>query len=45
MKPQFRGRLLRMAKFNDESIVEVGILIGNKVEEKFTLFIDNISLK
>ena len=45
MKPQFRGRLLRMAKFNDESIVEVGILIGNKVEENFTLFIDNISLK
>ena len=45
MKPQFRGRLLRMAKFNDESIVEVGILIGNKVAENFTLFIDNISLK
>jgi len=45
MKPQFRGRRLRMRNFNEKSIVEIGILIGNKVEEDFTLFIDSISLK
>ena len=45
MKPQFRGRKLRMKNFKDDSIVEVGILIGNKVQEEFTLFIDQISLK
>ena len=45
MKPQFRGRKLRMKNFKDDSIVEVGILIGNKVQEDFTLFIDQISLK
>ena len=45
MKPQFRGRKLKMDNFNEKSIVEIGILIGNKVEEDFTLFIDNISLK
>ena len=45
MKPQFRGRKLRMSNFNERSIVEIGILIGNKVEEDFTLFIDQISLK
>ena len=45
MKPQFRGRKLRMKNFNEKSIVEIGILIGNKVEENFTLFIDSISLR
>jgi len=45
MEPQFRGRLLRMGNFNERSIVEIGILIGNKVEEDFTLFIDSISLE
>ena len=45
MKPQFRGRKLRLSNFNEKSIVEIGILIGNKVEENFTLFIDKISLK
>ena len=45
MKPQFRGRKLRMSNFNERSIVEIGILIGNKVEEDFTLFIDSISLE
>ena len=45
MKPQFRGRKLRMNNFNERSIVEIGILIGNKVEEEFTLFIDNIALE
>ena len=45
MQPQFRGRKLRMRNFNSDSIVEIGILIGNKVEEKFSLLIDYISLK
>jgi len=45
MKPQFRGRKLKMGNFNERSIVEIGILIGNKVEEDFTLFIDSISIK
>ena len=45
MKPQFRGRKLKMSNFKENSIVEIGILIGNKTEEKFTLFIDKISLK
>ena len=44
-EPQFRGRKLRMRNFNEKSIVEIGILIGNKAEEDFTLFIDSISLK
>ena len=45
MRPQFRGRKLKMSNFKEDSIVEIGILIGNKTEEKFTLFIDKISLK
>ena len=45
MKPQFCGRKLRMSNFNERSIVEIGILIGNKIEEDFTLFIDSISLE
>tara|TARA_B100001123_G_C15329936_1_gene1030869 strand:+ start:175 stop:741 length:567 start_codon:yes stop_codon:yes gene_type:complete len=45
MKPQFRGRNLNMNNFNSNSIVEIGILIGNKAEEKFTLKIDYLSLK
>tara|TARA_B100000427_G_C15471758_1_gene578884 strand:- start:44 stop:610 length:567 start_codon:yes stop_codon:yes gene_type:complete len=45
MEPYFRGRNLKMNNFKENSIIEIGILIGNKVEEDFTLFIDNISLK
>ena len=45
MRPQFRGRKLRMENFNHDAIMEVGILIGNKVEEDFSLKIDFISLK
>ena len=45
MEPQFRGRKLRMKKFNSNRIVEVGILIGNKVEEDFSLLIDYIILE
>ena len=45
MEPQFRGRSLRMKNFNGNSLVELGLLIGNKVEEKFALKIDHIILK
>ena len=45
MEPQFRGRKLRMANFNSNSIMEFGILIGNKVEEQFSLKIDHVILK
>ena len=45
MEPQFRGRSLRMKNFNGNSLVELGLLIGNKVEEKFALKIDHIKLK
>ena len=44
MEPQFRGRKLRMNKFNSNKIVEVGILVGNGVEENFSLLIDYIIL-
>ncbi len=44
MEPQYRGRRLRMKKFNSNLIMEIGILIGNKVEEEFLLKIDNIKL-
>lgn len=45
MQPQFRGRKLKMRNFNSDSIVEFGILIGNKVEENFSLKIDYIALE
>ena len=45
MRPQFRGRGLRMDNFNSTSIVEFGILIGNKVEENFSLLIDYIAFE
>ena len=44
-EPQFRGRSLRMRNFNGNSLVELGLLIGNKVEERFALKIDHIRLK
>ena len=45
MEPQFRGRKLRMRNFNSNSIVEFGILIGNKVNEEFSLLIDYIAFE
>ena len=45
MIPEFRGRGLRMDNFNSTSIVEFGILIGNKVEENFSLLIDYIAFE
>ena len=43
--PSFRGRSLRMGNFNHDSLTEIGILIGNKIEENFILIIDSISIK
>ena len=45
MQPQFRGRRLRMRNFRGNSIAEVGILVGNKVAENFSITVDNIKLK
>ena len=45
MEPYFRGRKLNMNNFEDNSIVEFGILIGNKVNEDFSLLIDYILAK
>lgn len=45
MEPQFRGRSLNMRNFSGNSLVELGLLIGNKVEERFALEIDHIRLK
>ncbi len=45
MEPQFRGRSLNMGNFSGNSLVELGLLIGNKVEERFALKIDHIRLK
>ena len=45
MSPQFRGRKLNMSNFNNRSIEEIGILIGNKTEEEFRLIIDYLILK
>ncbi len=43
--PTFRGRKLNKANFSDQSIEEIGFLIGNKKEESFKLMIDKIELK
>ena len=45
MRPQFRGMRLNMRNFSGDSIVQFGILVGNKVEEDFMLMIDSIYLK
>ena len=45
MQPQFRGRRLRMRTFRGDSITEVGILVGNKVAENFSIIIESIKLR
>jgi Complex I intermediate-associated protein 30 (CIA30). len=45
MRPQFRGRKLNMSNFNNRSIEEIGILVGNKVEEEFRIKIDYLTLE
>lgn len=43
--PTFRGRNLDLPNFGGNGLEEIGILIGNKKAEKFSLLIDHISLK
>lgn len=45
MYPSFRGRKLSLPNFSSNYIEEVAILIGNKREENFMLFIDKIYLQ
>ena len=45
MGASFRGRRLRMNNFDKSYISEIGILLGNKVEESFNLKIDSIYIK
>ncbi|CAL67270.1 CIA30 family protein [Christiangramia forsetii] len=45
MYPYFRGRKLNLANFAHQHIDEIGILIGNKKNEKFQLLIDKIELE
>ncbi len=45
MYPVFRGQRLDMPNFDNQSIEEIGFLIGNKKEERFNLLIDRIELK
>ena len=45
MYPSFRGRKLDQPNFSSDHIEEIGILIGNKKEQKFKLKIDRIGLK
>ena len=42
--PVYRGRNLDIPNFSGQSIEEVGILIGNKKEQRFKLLIDKIEL-
>lgn len=44
-KPTFRGRKLHMPHFTEDTIEQVGILIGNKKEEFFKLEINEIFLQ
>jgi hypothetical protein len=44
-KPQFRGQSLNLPPLMNESIAQVGILIGNKKEEPFELTIHRFSLE
>lgn len=44
-EPYFRGRKLNMANYNENTIEQVAILIGNKKAETFKLLIDSIKIK
>lgn len=43
--PTFRGTKLNMPNFSGDTLEEIGILIGNKRAEDFTLLIDSIRLE
>ena len=44
MYPAFRGRKLNMKNFNDDYFQQITLLVGNKKNERFKLFIDSIEL-
>lgn len=43
--PTFRGRRLQMPNYAAQNLGEVGLLVGNKMEQNFQLAIDYIGLK
>jgi len=43
--PVFRGIKLKMPNFSEGQFEEIGFLIGNKINEKFELVIDRITLE
>lgn len=45
LKASYRGRLLDNISLSNNSLEEIGILIGNKTNESFELLIDAIYLK
>ena len=45
LTPTFRGRILNLPKFSSDTIEEIGILIGNKKEEDFSIQINSITLE
>ena len=44
MYPTFRGQILNMSQFNENSIEELVFLIGNKKNESFELVLDRIDI-
>jgi hypothetical protein len=44
MYPTFRGQILNMPRFNENSIEEIVFLIGNKKNESFELVLDRIDI-
>lgn len=45
MYPSFRGRKLDKPNFDQATVEEIGILIGNKKEQQFQLLLDKIELR
>lgn len=44
-EPYFRGRKLNIPNYNEDSLEQIAILIGNKKAESFRLEIDKVSIK
>jgi len=45
LRPAFRGRTLNLPEYAGDQIEEIGLLIGNKKEEDFSIHIRTISLQ
>lgn len=45
LSPKFRGKALEIPNFSGNIISEFGFLIGNKIEEHFTLKIESVVFK